>query len=164
MCRDCTNVVDFSFKYERETRARVKKNTRESVFLYIRRAVLRHLSFTVLVYPEITFRTKHTWAFLRTTARCVGGGSEEEKENVKRASERASEQSYGSTDDRAPSWSGLSVLHEVLRRTRARSLTEHDPDRVETFGPLSDNWKVPKKITWSLTSDLLFAVLIRQRW
>lgn len=51
-----------------------------------------------------------------------------------RASERASEQSYGSADDGAPSWSGLSVLHEVLRRTRARSLTEHDPDQVETYG------------------------------
>jgi len=71
--------------------ARVKKNTRESVFFSRRRVVLQCLSFAVLIYPEITYRTKHTWAFLRTTARCVGGGSEEEKENVKRASERASE-------------------------------------------------------------------------
>lgn len=93
----------------------------------------------------------------------MGGGSEEEKENVKRASERTSKQSYGSADDGAPSWSGLSVLHEVLRRTRGRSLTEHDPDGVETFGSLSDNWEVPKKATWSLSSKLRFAIWIRHR-
>jgi len=44
-----------------------------------------------------------------------------------------SERSYGSIDDGAPSWSGLSVFHEVLRRTRARFLTEHDPDGIEIF-------------------------------
>jgi len=57
------------------------KKCTKSVSLWRWRVVLRHPDSAVLVYPEITFRTRRTWAFLREIARCVGGGNEEEKES-----------------------------------------------------------------------------------
>jgi len=116
---NCTTVVDFSFKYQGKVQGEEGQDAREFVFLYRLRTVLRRLSFAVLVYPEITFRTKYGRSFALLPDAWVVAVKKRRRTLSERASERGSEQSYGSTDDGAPSWSGLSVLHEVLCSTRA---------------------------------------------